>query len=97
MPDDRLRDLARRLRGRSDGGEGAIDEATTGDSGGDEDNAVDPPSPPAEDHQDARTASPKPEPVTSYRDGVPFRRGDPRWPDVWGHRRDPWLDPIPLD
>jgi hypothetical protein len=78
MADDRLRDLARRLRRRSDGGDAAVDKATTGDSG-DSLDAVETPGPPAEDPQDART------PKGS--NGVPYRPGDPRFPDVWGADR----------
>jgi hypothetical protein len=58
MADERLRDLARRLRRRPDGGDAAVDNATTGNSGGDDAPAVETLGEPIEDHQDARTASP---------------------------------------
>jgi hypothetical protein len=83
-----MTDLLRRLRRRSDPAETPAADPTPEHlqrSAPPEGPGIGPPTP---GRRKAGGPTPKlsPEPVLSYRNGVPFREGDPRFPDVWGHR-----------
>jgi hypothetical protein len=79
--------LIGRLRRRDDDPEPTPDDATTGHRDVDDSSAASTHGPPAEPSQEART------PLGS--DGVPYRPGDPRFPDTWGrHPRSPYARSI---